>query len=665
MASGSHASINSARTAALLELDRWLASLWCYLFLQRMSIMAPLLGVLITAGGFLSLELPDGKEEPVRVLAAITPLVIGVGGGALLAFFNQLLLQIADTVVDRLHTRCGKWYDARFLVGELENEQKRERSQELEMAESLLQTAKLNERLTSTIAQAEVRTSRYAEQLQDFSRDLADKLDLVPDRMQALISTTDGTAKTLTTLAPLISQITDGFSSGVEAFRDVVDTKLVDSLTNNLKITSDTAELAASCKLAIDQLADGSSLLKELAESQATVTRNYLDILENRVTPQQDEFSQIAQRLEMVVSGIVTPLDSLWNSLQRFSDRVEGCSEGMEVLRESTGLFSKAVADQFVPAAELHRSVMAGVESDSVHAREDAAAMRQAVTHFVKSSEDFAATTSQNRQLLEQHAQPAHTMLERAAREFERAAEAMAEHADSYRTALISHSNGVSRLDDKVEEAIDAIQKASTAVSSSITSNLKASLTENADVTHRYGQVANKLLAAIEELQVGASGIRSLSESYSGANEGLRDAILSSRDVMNSLNDTSSELRKAVREGVVASQAEYNEAVNRMTTVTAQLDRFLGEGAGALTERIHALEGVFSSFRESIRGITTVAEASKDAERFMSAMENTAALVESLEKLVQRLGEKSRARSKTDGENNKSPKKTWSFWRKG
>ena len=77
--------------------------------------MAPLLGVIITAIGFLSLRRSLGTDAE-SLLAALIPLIVGVGGGATLAVVNQILLQIVDRNLDSLRLLARDRFLAKRLL---------------------------------------------------------------------------------------------------------------------------------------------------------------------------------------------------------------------------------------------------------------------------------------------------------------------------------------------------------------------------------------------------------------------------------------------------------------------------------------------------------------------------------------------------------------------
>jgi hypothetical protein len=103
---------NFTREDALQELDTQIASNGNYLLLQRMGVMAPLLGVVLTVAGFYWLRVGDDDQSLQTILLAVTPLISGVGTGAVLALVNQALLHVAGRRVESLRMTARNWFDA-------------------------------------------------------------------------------------------------------------------------------------------------------------------------------------------------------------------------------------------------------------------------------------------------------------------------------------------------------------------------------------------------------------------------------------------------------------------------------------------------------------------------------------------------------------------------
>src|SRR5947207_10546319 len=77
-----------------------------------MGVMAPLLGVILTVAGFYWLRVGDENQSLQTILLAVTPLISGVGTGAVLALINQALLHIAGRRVESLRMSARTWFDS-------------------------------------------------------------------------------------------------------------------------------------------------------------------------------------------------------------------------------------------------------------------------------------------------------------------------------------------------------------------------------------------------------------------------------------------------------------------------------------------------------------------------------------------------------------------------
>src|SRR5690349_11237782 len=109
---GSTSAGNFTRDDALQELDSQIASDGNYLLLQRMGVMAPLLGVVLTVAGFYWLHVGEEDQSLQAILLAVTSLISGVGTGAVLALINQVLLHIVGRRVESLRLAARAWFDA-------------------------------------------------------------------------------------------------------------------------------------------------------------------------------------------------------------------------------------------------------------------------------------------------------------------------------------------------------------------------------------------------------------------------------------------------------------------------------------------------------------------------------------------------------------------------
>jgi hypothetical protein len=102
------------REEALAELEYWLSRPKSLLFLQRLAVLSPLIGVVITAIGLLTLQ-PEVSQDATlsSILLAVSPLFFGVLGGAILAILSQILLFFVGLGLDSVRQVAREWFDHR------------------------------------------------------------------------------------------------------------------------------------------------------------------------------------------------------------------------------------------------------------------------------------------------------------------------------------------------------------------------------------------------------------------------------------------------------------------------------------------------------------------------------------------------------------------------
>lgn len=145
---------NFTREDALQELDTRIASDGSYLLLQRMGVMAPLLGVVLTVAGFFWLKVGDDDQSLQNILWAVTPLISGVGTGAVLALVNQVFLHIASRRVESLRMTARDWFDT-VIWDRIGCDQQATTSNAVQVTEHFVRSALEDiERLTDTLTRA-------------------------------------------------------------------------------------------------------------------------------------------------------------------------------------------------------------------------------------------------------------------------------------------------------------------------------------------------------------------------------------------------------------------------------------------------------------------------------------------------------------------------------
>ena len=194
------------RDEALHELDVRIASDSAYLMLQRMSIMAPLVGVVLTVVGFYWLDVNEAGEQSLQtILTAVTPLVSGVGAGAVLALINQVLLHLAGGRLERLRMTARTWFDGAIW---------RHASHR---AEAAANNAMIDhERFAQSFAAAAAQLERI---VSAFQTDMIG----IPQALRGARDALDASAQMLEELLPAATRSVANLDVSVAAFRTTID----------------------------------------------------------------------------------------------------------------------------------------------------------------------------------------------------------------------------------------------------------------------------------------------------------------------------------------------------------------------------------------------------------------------------------------------------------
>jgi hypothetical protein len=200
------------RDEALHELDVRIAGDPAYLMLQRMSIMAPLVGVVLTVVGFYWLDVEGAGEQSLQtILTAVTPLVSGVGAGAVLALINQVLLHLAGGRLERLRMTARTWFDGAIW---------RHAGHRPEAAAHNAMVD--HERFAKSLAAAAAQLERT---VSAFQSDMVG----IPPALRGAREALDATARMLEELLPAANRSVANLDVSVAAFRTTIDREFTEA----------------------------------------------------------------------------------------------------------------------------------------------------------------------------------------------------------------------------------------------------------------------------------------------------------------------------------------------------------------------------------------------------------------------------------------------------
>ncbi len=269
---------NFTRDQALHELDTRIASDWSYLLLQRMGIMAPLLGVVLTVVGFYWLKVDESGEQSLQtILMAVTPLISGVGAGAVLALVNQALLQGVGGRLERLRMTARTWFDAAIWrhAGLGTQAATAEAVAALErFAVAIAATADRHATSSMRIEASTASMKAAASQFEDMVRSFNGEIKGIPQALSVLRDATAASAKALQELIPVGARAVSNLDVSVAAFRTTIDREFTDAAKLHYRASKALAQSVQEIGESTDLLKSGADEMKQAAEANAASLRS-------------------------------------------------------------------------------------------------------------------------------------------------------------------------------------------------------------------------------------------------------------------------------------------------------------------------------------------------------------------------------------------------------
>lgn len=350
------------RDDVLKELDTQIAADGNYLLLQRASVMAPLLGVIITVLGFMLIDFSrTGEQNLGELLLTVAPLAAGVGTGALLAIINQGLLHFVGNKVERVRYAARVWFDAAIWsnVG-------------LDTQAATVKAIQAIEKMAKTVSEAAdqenenilalrdgVETIRLAaREFQETHAGFNTQLRELPGKLAELTAGIEYAADTLDTLIPIGQRATTGMDSAVEAFRAAVEERFAEAAKTHHTSIETLGESVARINESTLQLRVSSGDLQDTVNAHTNAFKVLNRSLQKQVLPAHEAFLAAISQFNGRAEGLLERIDSLHEevieSIERIAALAPEADRAIAAFASSATTFSDSVQHKFAPAADEH-----------------------------------------------------------------------------------------------------------------------------------------------------------------------------------------------------------------------------------------------------------------------------------------------------------------------
>lgn len=353
----------------LVEMVRdWWESLWPLITLQRLGVMAPLVGVIFTAFGFLTLNRTEANDS-AAILAAMKPFGIGIGGGALIAIVNQLVLLGSE-----------------FLF----------RDVQADVSKFALEASKTRKTIGREIVSLPPETQLFLDKLTNGIGPLVEALGSASRHLDGTQQIQQSCLKAIDSLAEGVRQLeiqAERQKGATTAYVDSIEKGVLPSqkeLQKAAKKVSDVA-IALATPLenflkATERLVVGYETAAEGMQAFGTGTKAFARVVEDGFVPSAEKHHQAAKELETMVVRSRQAADGFVGGITRFA-------KSFEYQHEVTDRIVELIDQQAAPAYELLAKSAKTLEGSTTAMAEHTEGFRTAVLEQVALSRQIQETS--------------------------------------------------------------------------------------------------------------------------------------------------------------------------------------------------------------------------------------------------------------------------------
>ncbi len=416
--------INHAREVALQQVEEHIHSQAQYQALQKATVAAPLLGVILTAFGFITF---DGELDTVRTLAF--PLVSGVLCGALLAIINVILLYLIESDLEDARC-CGQALIDDCWVQSI-NDAGDPNQQFIIAAQSLNTTLESFQTLIGQFPKDVSGFTQRFDSVATIAESTFEHLERISPQLQTLVdtwktSTAEIAASTDKHLLPALASLREGtihleetgksLDKTVNSF-NVLAENFEGTSTDQQQILSD---LIHSTQAAVNhQEANLSTHLESMEAFQREVFNKLTGSIEGTVTEFSGNIHEQFEQIKEGTDGISVPLMKAGDALSAAAPALENTGHILELITQSTVRFSDVIDRDYVPAFEQVHKFETLAEKITLAV--------DRLTTCLKSADELDKSHEALTRLIKQRALPTAEVLQRATCIFEDSASEMSE----------------------------------------------------------------------------------------------------------------------------------------------------------------------------------------------------------------------------------------------
>lgn len=297
-------------------------SIWEFEAMQRLAIVAPLLGVVLTASGFAVLS-PDTDNIGSLTL----PLAAGVLTGAGLAIANQFSLFLVEQSLNRARIVVRDYIDLAWANG----------ARELgDPQEALLHVA---ERFNATVDKLASLVGQFPTNVDDLQK-----------RFKAISAMADSTFREVSQMPPLLNEVVETWTSCGRNLTNAIGPSFIESLsrlTGGSDAISEAAQKLEPLMIRLGELLEQLSLYQE---EQARSTQTFVALAEDTADWTQDSVKKFATQVQVNADALFKPISAAATALADLPSLLTNTARIAEALGRTASGVDSFVETKLEPA---------------------------------------------------------------------------------------------------------------------------------------------------------------------------------------------------------------------------------------------------------------------------------------------------------------------------
>jgi methyl-accepting chemotaxis protein len=363
-----------SRDDAFEKLDELLQATQLYQILQRMAVIAPLVGVLITAFALSSLNIDgDDKLTINMILATVSPLFLGVKVGAGLSITNQFALQIVEWRLETLRETAHGWFDRavwpKVMAGPRESVDATITALN-ELGETIKKSARVQQGNTRRLRRASRSVTRASLASERAFRQFGNGLTEFSSQIQSLQKAAESTRLLAQSMEPSLRESGEALHGAVKGFREAVIGQFVPAAKSHGLAAKSSAESSVKTMSILGTIDQTTRKLLEQGEKLAVSTIELGrsgDALRSSITanlvPAQESLQAAAGTLDLTALALPGLFETSASAFSKAADQLRSTLK--EDLGPAAIQLRESIKEDLTPMAARQRIVMQDVSKVS------------------------------------------------------------------------------------------------------------------------------------------------------------------------------------------------------------------------------------------------------------------------------------------------------------